>query len=229
MAEKGMDLEQVRNSIKGQEDKIGHLNKILKREGILTQKTKSSVYELLGEMYLKKGKESDAYDSFLKSKTKTAYMHLAEIDLKNGFYSDALIDLMSSGTSKKEAYNKIARAADKQGDYRLAAEALEHIGKHDLANILYKKDLLYSDEPAQKTKMRTLDAVTASIMVVCSIFLFAYFITLPQQQATQGAQLAPPMPSTLIIIVSLLLIAGVIYFMYTRAIKRMTSIPLSFE
>jgi hypothetical protein len=75
---------------------------------------------------------------------------------------------------------------------------------------------------------KSIDSIVSVIMLISGIFLLAYFLTLPSQIATQNAQLAPPMPSTAIVIVSLLLIAGVVYFMYTRAIKKRVSIPLSF-
>ena len=87
--------------------------------------------------------------------------------------------------------------------------------------------LKLKDQP--KEQPSTLDNIVSAIMLICGIFLFAYFLTLPQQVAVQNAQLAPPMPSIWIAAISLLLIAGVVYFMYTRAIKKMVSIPLSFQ
>jgi hypothetical protein len=122
--------------------------------------------------------------------------------------------------SKKHYYSTLGKREEKQGHYGEAYKMYENAGDYKKAKEMIEK---------QKSKYKSIDRIVSAIMLISGIFLFAYFLNLPSQVAVQGSQLAPPMPSTAIVVVSLLLIAGVIYFMYTRAIKKRYSIPLSFQ
>ena len=79
-----------------------------------------------------------------------------------------------------------------------------------------QKEILLKKAKASKR----IDSLVSAIMIISGIFLFASFITAPEQSAVQGAQLAPPMPTILLTIVGLLLIAGVVYFMITRVFRK---------
>jgi len=226
MTKKGMEISYIRNKIRSKDPKqqIKFLEGIIKRGAkVLNSKTKSAVYEVLGDVYFRKGRDMEADNAYSKAGTKSAYLKQAKLAEKNKFYAHAAADLMDAGISEKQAYIKVERAAEKNGDFDVAARFSLELGNKEKAVELLEKE-------QTKIYSKTIDYIISALMLWGGLISALILSIKPKVVAigAMGQQLAPPMPSYWIFVFLGVFILGMVYFIIRAKTKRRGSVPLSF-